>query len=470
MASIVEELIVRYKLDAGQFLSGAKAVDDASRRNSASLDHVGTRMGNLAGVAKNVALAVLAGATAVTAFGYSAMQSAARFDTMQRVFGAAVGSMEGGKRVMEGLEDYATRSAFSLEALADAAKTLAAGGMDISRFLPIIERFALVISGVDPSGLQMVAGALLRAKGGGFGEAMEIFRRAGVGTPDIRAQGINVTKGGEVMAQSKEFLNAIERISEGRLKTMADAVSGGDQTKLANVGDVIGQAFRQVGSSLNQQLLPSVVALTEGIKGLVESGSISAMASGFADLVGTLKQEDIAGEFRKIGIALRAFPTLIGDLIGMFKGANESPQWQWLNDMAEKALDVVSGGGYSALKDYGKNLGVGAATDQKIADLKNASARRALSGDPLKTPELESPGGAELPQQTNLLREIAENTKPLADFRRMILGGGEIGAKGVSAVEMGQVRRGAHGEAQRLMMRAFGLMIEPYMLDAAKSR
>ena len=103
-------------------------------------------VGNVAGVFGAIALPAVGAATALAAFANSASEASASFDTMKRTFAGALGGVEQGAQAMAYLENYAGKSAFGLEDLARASVQLAATGLDVGRFLPIIERFALVVA------------------------------------------------------------------------------------------------------------------------------------------------------------------------------------------------------------------------------------------------------------------------------------------------------------------------------------
>lgn len=402
-----------------------------------------------------ITAAATAGGVALLGFGNAASQADASFDTMRRTFAGALGSLEAGNQMMQYLEQYATRSAFSLEGLAGASKQLAATGLDVGRFLPIMERFALVSSGVDPEGLIQVAGALARAKSGTFGEAMEVFRKAGVGAQDLRAQGINVTKGGEVQATAEQFFDALQRISEGRLKTIADSISGGAENIRANVGDVAGQAFRQIGAEVNKTLLPILTTFTKEMSILVNSGALKTITDEFLGMAPSVT--NIGAAMEELAVALAEIPGVIKTVTG---GIRDS--FNWLRDrtkdfditgrIIDGVTELFTG---SDLRTAFNNVYFpeGGAGDQVREQLKRA--RNAI------VPPVEAPKSQETPAATvvDLSKQTATNTAKLVDLQqkqldlsRQILGGGTVAGEATSAVRLDRALGGSLSRGERMVL------------------
>ena len=349
---------------------------------------------------------------------------------MKRTFAGALGGIEAGTQAMSYLENYATKSAFGLEDLARASAQLAASGLDVGRFLPIIERFALVTSGVDPQGLIQVAGALARVKGGSFGEAFEVFRKAGVGAQDLRAHGVNVTKAGEIQGTSNQVFDAIQKISEGRLKTIADSISGGAENIRANVSDVAGQAFRQIGDEVNKLLLPFLQSFTADMSLLVKSGVIPVITQQFLALgpglsAGSSLFEELAVGFSSLGIEITYFKYTIGAIIDWFRAR--------IFDDKEAAKRYIHFNDEFWNGMLGKDLSV------------NEENIRSRFKKARETPDGPAPTFPTVPQPDPLTQDpVARNTAKLVDLaqksldlQRQILGGGARAEEAASPVRIG---------------------------------
>ena len=456
-----EVLVTEFRM-TGNYTS---KVNDA---NQATKGFIGTQM-DLQSVMKSGlaivgigAAAFVGGATALAGFANEASKAAAHFDTMERTFAGALGSLEKGRQMMAYLEDYATRSAFGLDDLTGSAKMLAAVGLDVGRFLPIMERFALVSSGVDPQGLLQVAGALARIKGGSYGEAMEVFRKAGVSATDLRNQGISVSKGGEIQATAEQVFAAIQVISEGRLKTIADSISGGAENIRANVADVAGQAFRQVGEEVNKALLPNLQAFTSEFKVIVDSGVIGSITAEFAGMlppaqgVGSLLEEIVvAGAelphiLKTFGEGVMGISKLIGDVFKAMPpliplAVNEAMKATTGMDLATAAKTVYSSGTQDELR---------ARMEAARKGMKDSVAAP-TSGE---APPIDSP----IAQTANNTAKLVEYAKEQVNLSRQILGGkGTIGSESASPVRIGQAL-GRGGQGSRVEQKVKELLREVY--------
>jgi len=440
---VVDTLITRYEADTRDYVAGAARVDKAS---AAMGRNIGRSIGS--GV---VALGALGVGLAAT--GFEAMKSAASFDTMTRKFAGAFGSMEAARSVMEDLERAATKSAFPLEALADAASMLAVAGLDVQRFLPLVERFALVVSGVDPQGLKQVAGALMRAKGGAFGEALEVFRRAGVGAPELKAQGLGITAGGQVKGSPDDFFRALEGASEP-LKRIAEAVSGGDETKLSNVGDAVGRSFRVLGAELNERFMPAFVEFSESVSGLVEDGTVEIIANQFANAASSLAGggglADAADSAATALFMVGKWSEAFGDTMKM---VSESPIWKHLG----LAAGPVFGPAAAVAGPLWHEFWQSAATELELGK----PTRPKGGSEPPSSSTREAPGLAAAPAKSEQhLAAIEENTRRMVEMQRIVLGGGALGASGVSAVRVAGMRKGGGGGGR--VARAIGLLYEEF--------
>lgn len=453
MAITVETLVTKQVLDDSQYSQAAKRVVGSTGMMGRALDGFTQNLGQLS----RLGLWGAGLAAGLGAVGFKAMQAAASFDTMTRTFAGAFGSMEAGAQTMRAMESYATKSAFSLEALARAGVTLAAGGLDLKTYLPVLERFALVISGVDPQGLQQVAGALLRAKGGGFGEAMEIFRRAGVGAGEFRGAGVAINKGGEVQATAEQFLAALVSISEGKLKTMADNISGGAETTISNTFDVLGQAFRAIGEELNAAFLPSFQEFTDRVRYIVESGVVKDIADGMIGLVTSMTgQGGLKSAVDQVSVALLAIP-------GIMKGLQEVFGSLWNMGAGPKVE--------SALNWLSRSTGAGSSIGDVLKEFYGINAAQAKF-DAAKGVDKSYPEFAPSPRDGGYLPQIARNTERAAaaqeralDLQRSIVGGGQVGQGALSPANLSRAKGAGHPGSK---IQAAVDLIQEALLDAIR--
>jgi hypothetical protein len=64
-----------------------------------------------------------------------------------------------------------------------------------------------------------------------------------------------------------------------------------------------------------------------------------------------------------------------------------------------------------------------------------------------------------LQQQTNFLAGIESNTRQMVDIQRMILGGGNLAAMGVTAVELSDMRAGGGSRAEGMILGGMRMML-----------
>lgn len=461
MATVIDTLVTEFKLKTDNYSAGVRQVrtDMASlQRYSAgwnslgigtqiagvlntagsvagSVGEVGAQIAGIVPAVGAAAAATGAAATALGSAGLSAMNASANFESMERTFAGAMGSMEAGKATMKYLEGYAGKSAFGLEALATASKQLAAGGLEVQRFLPLMERIALVASDTDPSGLQEVASAFLRIKGGGFGEAMESLRRAGISANDFRAQGININKGGEVNATAEEFLAALERIGEGRMKRIAELVSAGSATKISNVGDALGIAVRQVGSYLNQEFLPSIEYATSAIKDFAADGGFRLLAESFSALIPTISGPDSArsamiefgANMARIPVYIDMFGAVISELLKIAAPALTAGALQAeFEDAGQKAYES-----FKTILEMQETI-------RKQKEGKNGGEGPTVSVD--VSPVMAGPVNSFLGAIAKNTADTARNTRQ-DSMASLTIGGGELARRGLDKTELARVLR-----------------------------
>jgi hypothetical protein len=320
---------------------------------------------------------------------------------------------------------------------------------------------------------------LLRAKGGGFGEAMEAFRRAGVGANEFRAQGININNGGQVMSTAEDFLAAIKNISEGKLKSIADQISGGAETTISNAGDAIGRAFRQVGKVLNDEFLPVIAQMTEGIGNFATDGGFKLVTEAlFGVGISASGTEDALTHF---GAQLVRLPKIIETLGTGFKMLGDAVVW-----LIKKILDPTGQGENIAnwIKDHtngkvGQGIidtsdfwaGLAPAFNDLMGGIEAANfydtmeqRKKGRLTKTAKDPELPDNGQPTKQDQiADYTRRTAEATEKQLEVYKSALGGGNNAKYATSAVNLSRagksgdaIDRGIRGLADAIREEIFG--------------
>lgn len=538
MSTTVDTLVTKYVMDASSYTKGA---DDVANKTKSlggmksplnglasgmgadmqsvlgTLAEVGAGITSVVGVAAAAAVAIGAAIGAVVAaevslatktfeVGKQMVDVSSKFNEMTTVFGGALGSLEKGKQVMAGLQDYAENSAFGLNELAQAAQRLVVGGMNIQRFVPLVEKFALAVNGTDPQGLEQVASAFLRIKGGQFGEAMEVFRKSGISSQDLAAQGIKVDKGGQVLSSPEELFQALEKMSGkgSRIDGVVTALMGSTTVKLSNFGDAIERAKVAIGTVLENYAVPIIEKFTNKINDFTKSGGMAALGqamSSFASSIfnaDTFNLDDIAAKFAGGMAAIYTAATdgiyglkLFGSIVWEV-GKGLVHFWNYIREFFTSPL--TSGSAFrdmqSQFADSSKaigsaiqtasehmNLNVSGVYNDKynstLQAMKDAREKAKVAAGGL--PNTGDGGGGNEPlkvspldaAQTAFLAQIAKNTKDMVDVQAAILGGGNLAAQGISAADLSLRRgRGSKGYDPMTML---GVFVQNMSLEVQRS-
>jgi hypothetical protein len=407
MAKIVDELITKYTLQ-----------DDYSAKANQVVGSTGKLTAALGGVVAAVtALGAALGAATVAyvRFGQAAVSKFTTFDTIERSFIGIYGSAEQAAQMMAYLEAKSLRSAFGLEAMATAASSLALAGIDVGKFLPVVERLALV-SGQGEAGLADAASVLRRLRGGQVAEALgpEGLGRFGVNRQDLLAMGATFNAQGQFQGTIEQALDLIVRVAEGKLKRVADEVGQGAAATLSNIQDAWDKALTDAGRVIMTSFTPILIEATEAFTALVKSGSLQSLTAGFrsaASALGMVNWSQLAAGLVGLSHILQAFGSF------MFQVGTVGPV---------RALLGLGG----TITNMARN----AARDIATLFVSGAAAEIV----PPAVPPAENPVVAQIAQNT---AQTAENTAKLLDLSRHIFGGGDLGRMGITPVEMGGGQR-----------------------------
>lgn len=432
---------------------------------------------------------ITAGAAAMASLSKNAFDSYLEFDKMEASIGGALGSLTRGKEVMKELQNYAKTSSFSLKDIASASVTMSAGGMNLAQSLPLAEKFAQALGGT-PQDLEQVSSALLKVQGGSFGEAMEIFRKAGVSTSALRGAGVNITQGGEVQSSSADFMKALEKLSGPGTAVggLADAVKNSSATKISNAGDAVGQVLTKLGEGIKGSILPLFDKFTTALSNLVENGTIDMVAESFSNVINTLTENvDFGALFDNVASGLKIFADFLSE--GLIPVVST----------AYNAIKAVVGGIWTVIEWIAKIPGIGGlaklAVDSKkywiddkvsqmdsgktspeyLANKKRMDAKKKKNVlDTSNSPNAQDGAegkagkkGGKTPfdivsaTQNAYLARIANATEKALDIQAMILGGGRLAAQGISPNDLTNHRnRARNGVRSDPMLAQLGLFVQ----------
>lgn len=382
---------------------------------------------------------------AVGKFGLDLIKASAATDTMARQFAVSLGSLDKGKQTMEAIESHASKSAFAVEALASASSKLIAGQVSLRRYLPTIEKFALTVSGIDPSGLDSVADAFVKARVGDFAAGINLLEKAGVSKQEFGRTAGAGFDGNKFMGSPEQFLSGLEKVVEERMSKAADLIAGGTQTALDQAGRIVARSSRQVGEELADELLPMIRNFTDDLSLLVDGGYIRILADEFR-----LLSDEMGG--KRGGAGVIDGLAVVG--LAMAKWAKDPRSMTTVSNPIA-SMHAFYDAMTAAAEEVGKAKIKGMLHPNELPENgTNASNRRA---GPKVTVTVEK-----LEEHKFLLRDIAENTKPLREVMNRIIGGGAVGGPAFNAVNIQRMNSGG-GSGGSKAERGMRMIIEEAM-------
>ncbi len=396
---------------------------------------------------------------AEAAFAQKSFSNFQEYDLMVRQLTGALGSIEAGGQAMEFLKKEAAQTSFHLQELTAAGVMLASGGLGLKETLPLAEKFAAALGGT-PQDLEQVAGALLRIKGGAFGEAFEVFRRVGIGANELRSQGVKISKGGEVTSTAQEVMHALANLSgpDSPIGRMAEEVAKSAATKVSNAGDAAWIAMVEFGKAVSGSALPLIEQFTSGLQKITADGSVKVVADSFTDLMtafaGGVNVADTVDNFaRGVYVAnayLKDFAETLKDLKPNKDGESGGYK-KWMDFLPWPHIrNAILGKGEEYVKAKVGEFEA-AKPSSEFARMAEERARDAAKGKQVKIGDGLDGGNGGVSAAIKTLLQTEESKANAARagitrgnvLSRSITGGGDIGRLGVTSVELG------HGAATR---------------------
>jgi hypothetical protein len=405
---------------------------------------------------------------AQASFAKSSIEAASRYGQYEAVFVGVTGSLKEGEKVMRGLQNYAQKSGFTLDALSQSAARLATSGMSIKELLPVMARLAISTGDLSPEKLNMFAGALIKIKGGALGEAKEILQSAGIGNDQLRSAGVNISKSGEVKSSPYEFMEAVKSLASSpqllaieaeMMKTMA--------VKISNFGDAIDKAQVAFGKALSGDAGNALTSFSDSLNELTDAGVIGEVATSFKDLVVTLSgTANIGDGLAQMAAGLMAFNTTLGSFI---KGLAEGPVKYLLGPVALGIKNVFDANLKAEREGIEASLQIARAKRKKAEDEGLAETGQRLKKDAKKqedtktTPPLATPAAAAT--QNPFLRKIEENTRQSKDALQAMAFGNGRGMNGITPVELSAMKSGRRSRNASTDLFA---LLEEFVFDAVQ--
>ena len=447
MASVVDTLVTRF---VGDSSSHEAAV---GRINMANAGLVTSMSAAIAGVA-------VAGAAAVAIWykineamiraGASAFQQFAQYDALAKSLAVIEGNATDAANAMKVLRDIAKMPGIDFQEAVRGFSGLRLQGVSASESARIIGAVgnanALAGGGADEFGRAMKGIRDILMRPNLSGEELNQLAEAGIPAHKIIKDAFGTVDGGELKRMGVDSKEVMAALIAG-LEAMPKAANSA-KNALENFRAGLNMAMVSIGSGLEKGVTKILTEVGDALTDLEESGGLKLIGEGIMDMV------DALNPFKE---GMRGFTWVLTDV-----AASVYALTQFMTELNKQFRAIVTG-------DV-KSLRTG---DQLFIDAVMASAKgyaefwakvisgrinRAMEEDPVLK------GGQEaaeqtVNQQTQYLAGIESNTRQMVDLQRMILGGGNLAAMGVTAVELSDMRAGGNSRAEGMILGGMRMML-----------
>ena len=320
-----------------------KAQDQASKvfeGVSNNLDGMKSRMQSATAVSLALATGLAGAATAVGAFGLSAIKSAANMEQTMIAFETMLHGAENAKKFYADLVDFAAKTPFTLKGLEQSAKQLLAYGFAQNEVIPNMKILGDIAAGVGTDKLPQLILAFGQVKAATKLTGAELRQFTEAGVPLLQALADQANKTGGVMVQTSKGVKATsvnikelndklaiakQRLAEANknaktktstLMSLRNQVENYTQAiNKANVSNKgVAASFTKVqvtAADMKQAISDGLVTFEDVQKAL---GAMTTGNGTFADLM-TKQSQSLAGMWSNLGDAWEQFLRGQGQLL-----------------------------------------------------------------------------------------------------------------------------------------------------------
>lgn len=435
--------------------------------------------GLIGGLLTNLGMAV---PTLITAFSTALgpalslpfIKASAEMDRFERQFTAIFGGQRQGQMVTKFMQQYGLTSALNQSSLAQLIKTIGLSGNDIGRFLPVLETFTFLGNDTPDAAAEDIASIFRRLVGGQTADAFgpEGLGRFGINRKMLQMYGASFDNQGRFLGNTEDALRVLERLATESpvLKDLRAVMESSSDTQLSNAWDAVKLAITEIGKTLAITVLPVINTVTGWIRNMAESGGLQRIAEKFSSLIGN--PDMFKPLIAQIMSMVETLPTVV-KLVGDFIAAASRVMHTMIKSIADAmisfstsplglALAAMTGGASFTIP---LTLGTSMNAGLEAADALSAGVANFFNGTNPLFPNkynqwmaiLNAPGKpgqtgplpvAQLGMDTETmtanqhLAAIERNTREMVEAQRIVLGGGQLGALGVTAVDVFGGRRG----------------------------
>ncbi|ARU40215.1 hypothetical protein CCB80_03295 [Armatimonadetes bacterium Uphvl-Ar1] len=412
------------------------------------------------------------------------MNAAKEMDRYERQFAAIFGGSKQGKQAAGAMQQYGLKSSIDQLPLAGMIKTLGLSGLDVNRYLPMMETFSFLGRGDASQNADDVSSIIRRLMGGQTSDALgpDGVGRLGINKKMLEMYGASFDSQGKFLGDTQDALDVLEKLSKDSpmLKDLKAVMEASVDTRWSNVMDAIRAAITDFGKTIKDSALPVFEKVAEWLRNLTNNGTITKLAEKMGNMIGD--PEKLKPLVAGILTFLEKLPAIANLAVQMvqeialamdnvikravnFMGSLAGPLGKWW--LGEKYKEGMAG--IDGVADIGKaffsETGSFGVTFKKNLDLLNTPGAPKDSAFPASQ---QAPTDPDVVKTQELLAGIENNTRQMVEAQRLILGGGELGQQGITATSVfgrkssGGGRRGGFvgDRLSSVLMDIFDEMIE----------
>lgn len=470
--SVVDKLITQITADASGYKREADEVLDKTMQMHSALSTTMT-------TSVAFATAMLGVATAISVAGVAASRKAADFDALIRSLAAVEGGLEAAARRWRELQTIAKAPGIGPEESLAGFTALRRSGLGADFSKKILVEFANqnALAGGGRAEFSRLITAVSQIATKPFLQGEELLQLTEAGVPAYKmvkdAFGTSDTE--ELKRRGITSAQVLERLVVELEKTAR--VGDSAKNTLENLDTAFDQVFIGIGDGINNNALPIAQELTAAFEDIKDSGIAQYLGEEVGGAFASLK-DSLVGEGGLEG-ALIDVGSMIVTISAATRnwGENLKSVADWLNSGAGgNAFGPTPGevdpetGRVRPMKGSGRDsqdispFAEGERWRENaelMRELKKRQGAREKAAEETVDKVAQKSDKAE-----NLLQQIAKNTEPLLDIRRTGLGGGDLVARGISAVDISRAKGARRAEA--MIREAIAIILGPSLDDIAR--
>lgn len=395
-----------------RFLSEFVLVDRYSQKLQAISNKTDSFAGKLAAVeAATIRFAgasLLAVGAGLGIIGIAAVKASADFEQLKVTLEVLTGSATKTADKLEFIRKLALPSTFTFEELAKAGVQLEAFRVPLEKALPSIAKLGAAFPTKQIGDFVQIFG---RLASGDFPD-LEALSGAGLSKLDFMNKGIKFDGQGSLLSSSRETMNALDAIVTERYGNILEKMANTTNAKLATLRDKWEVTLRRIGDAIVKFVIPALDRLSAALESLDKNGGFDKFLKNMAKNV-TLFVGLILGALTVFLTAMAIIQAALGNFV------------------VAAVLGVAAIATALATPVILKRLG---------NFLKGLESSKPGAPDAVPT----APAGLEFPDSPSAklqnsieknTKETADNTRKALDLRKFALGGGELGALGITPIE-----------------------------------